>query len=100
MKYVIPTHVPVGAHTYRVWVKNKIDGGRCRGRTHYEHKAIWIGEEDAFGNKFAPEEKYETFWHELTHAILYEMRHPLYESEGFVTKFSRRLADAIAGAKL
>jgi len=42
----------------------------------------------------------ETFWHELTHAILYEMDHPLYRNEQFVTKFSTLLNRAINTAKL
>jgi predicted SprT family Zn-dependent metalloprotease len=42
----------------------------------------------------------ETFWHELTHAILYEMDHPLYNNEKFVTRFSKLLNQAINTAKL
>lgn len=42
----------------------------------------------------------ETFWHELTHAILHEMQHPLYRNETFVTDFSKLLNRAIQTAKL
>ena len=42
----------------------------------------------------------ETFWHELTHAILYEMDHPLYRSEVFVTRFAQLLNKAIDSAEL
>jgi Zn-dependent peptidase ImmA (M78 family) len=34
------------------------------------------------------EAKQHTFYHELTHGILYVMEHPLAEDEEFVTKFS------------
>jgi hypothetical protein len=42
----------------------------------------------------------ETFWHELTHAVLYEMDHPLYRSEVFVTRFAQLLNKAINSAEL
>jgi len=42
---------------------------------------------------------YDTFWHELTHAILYEMGHPLRKDEDFVTKFSGLLNTAILSAE-
>lgn len=48
----------------------------------------------------SPKKMQETFWHELTHAILYEMDHPLYNNEKFVTRFSKLLNQAINTAKL
>lgn len=42
----------------------------------------------------------ETFWHEITHAILHDMQHPLWDNEVFVTQFSKRLSQAINTAKL
>jgi hypothetical protein len=41
----------------------------------------------------------ETFWHELTHAILHDMGSKLEANEQFVTAFSKRLNDAIRSAK-
>ncbi len=41
----------------------------------------------------------ETFWHELTHAILHDMKSPLRSDEKFVTAFSKRLSRAIDTAK-
>lgn len=41
----------------------------------------------------------ETFWHETTHAILFDMNHPLKRNEAFVTAFSRRLSRAIDSAR-
>lgn len=41
----------------------------------------------------------ETFWHEVTHAILHDMGHKLEANEHFVTEFSKRLNDAIHSAK-
>ena len=42
----------------------------------------------------------ETFWHELTHAILHDMGHDLCDNERFVTAFANRLSDAVNSAKL
>lgn len=41
-----------------------------------------------------------TFWHETTHAILYDMNHPLRDDEKFVTAFSKRLAQVVDTAVL
>jgi hypothetical protein len=43
--------------------------------------------------------KSNTFWHEVTHAILYDMGDPLWKNESFVTKFSGRLDELIKTAK-
>ena len=42
----------------------------------------------------------ETFWHEVTHAILHDMSHPLWRNEKFVTEFSKRLNEVVYTAKL
>ena len=58
----------------------------------------------AFINKVnAPEtaaEISDTFWHELTHAILHDMEHPLCRNERFVSGFSERLNRAVNSARL
>lgn len=46
-----------------------------------------------------PAEISETFWHEVTHAILHDMEHPLWKDEKFVTDFSKRLSKAIDSAR-
>ena len=40
-----------------------------------------------------------TFWHELTHAILHEMGNKLGRNEAFVTEFADKLSGAIDSAK-
>jgi hypothetical protein len=42
----------------------------------------------------------DTFWHELTHAVLHDMGHPLRDDEKFVVKFANRLSCAIDSAQL
>jgi hypothetical protein len=44
--------------------------------------------------------QHETFWHEVTHAILYDMGNPLYKDETFVNAFSMKLNQIIETAKL
>ena len=51
------------------------------------------------GRKFRPTEVHDTFWHEVTHGILYEMRHHLWRSEKFVTRFAKLLTHAIESAR-
>jgi len=41
----------------------------------------------------------ETFWHELTHAILHDMGDPRWAHEAFVKGFSKRLTQAIQTAE-
>lgn len=40
-----------------------------------------------------------TFWHELTHAVLFEMGDKLATNEAFVTEFARLLSGAIETAR-
>jgi len=42
---------------------------------------------------------YDTFWHELTHAILKDMGSKLEANEDFVCAFSSRLNKAILSAR-
>ena len=41
-----------------------------------------------------------TFWHEVTHAILFDMGNPLYCDEAFVNAFSNKLTQVIETAEL
>jgi hypothetical protein len=52
------------------------------------------------GTRNAERKRAETFWHEATHAILYDMDHPLARNETFVTDFSRRLNELVHTAEL
>jgi hypothetical protein len=63
----------------RVAYRIRMSSGRLQSRTEHQRN--------------------ETFWHEVTHAILKDMDHKLESNEKFVTDFSRRLNDAIRSAK-
>lgn len=67
---------------------------RCQGRFYPTRRAIEI----FAGRKRAPRKPAEirqTFWHEVTHAILHQMKHPLWNDEAFVEGFSQLLSQAI-----
>jgi hypothetical protein len=51
------------------------------------------------GYKYDADERSNTFWHELTHAILYDMGNKLTHDEKFVTEFADRLDQAIKTAR-
>lgn len=42
----------------------------------------------------------ETFWHEVTHAILHDIDHPRWKDEAFVLAFSKRLTEVVRTAEL
>ena len=51
------------------------------------------------GIRYRKEEIANTFWHELTHAILHDMKHKLETDEKFVTAFADRLTQAVNSAR-
>lgn len=92
----IPTQVKVGRKPYRVLkIKSATNVlGRCYPEAQVLHVATQHTE------RKLPEAKItETFWHELTHAILHDMGHPLWRDERFVVAFSQRLNNAIRSAR-
>ena len=46
-----------------------------------------------------PKDMTESFWHEVTHAILFDMQDPRWNNEVFVTAFSKRLTQVIHTAE-
>ena len=92
----LPTKITVGKTTYSV--RRGAPSG-CLGNVDYDKKVISIAMRDGLGNELEPEEVRDTFWHEMTHAILHDMSHPLRDDEKFVVKFANRLSCAIDSAK-
>lgn len=90
---MIPVSVKVGNTAYAVHVvAPSSNRPRYYGRISYNLGSITITQRRADG-------MLHTFWHELTHAILHDMRHPLTTDEKFVTEFSDRLHRAIKSAR-
>ena len=87
----IPTRVTVGTRHY--WIHQKPRKNGLHGRIYLGTRAIVIhNNEDKAVDR-------NTFWHELTHAILFEMGHDLVRDEVFVTEFADKLSGAIDSAK-
>jgi len=97
---LIPKEITVGKRTYTVTRPQTIQDPAAMGRTYFDENRIEIAKFDNHGNTFEQEEIDDTFWHELTHAILYDMGHDLSSNERFVTAFANRLSDAVNSAKL
>ena len=88
----IPTAVKVGKQPYQVQYKQRTPK-TMYGSIYYDRKII-----EVFKNDDAARER-NTFWHELTHAILHEMGHELSRNEKFVTEFADKLSGAVDSAR-
>ena len=96
----IPIRIRVGAKMYSVDVVESMRQKREMGEVRYDQRKISIAQRsNVSGRKYSDDEMSDTFWHELTHAILYDMNNPLYNNEKFVTEFAGHLAKAIKSAK-
>lgn len=71
----------------------------CRGCFDRSDNEIDVAKKDVHGFSFSKGERSETFWHELTHAILHDMKNRLSYDEKFVVAFSQRLDQAIKTAR-
>jgi hypothetical protein len=98
----IPKQVTIGRTPHLVRTKNEVLVGKtiCHGSFEEGTHTISIaqGNPDR-GYKYTADERSNTFWHELTHAILYDMGNDLTHNEKFVTAFADRLDQAVKTAK-
>jgi hypothetical protein len=81
----IPQSVKIGKRKWRV---SRVNMRNARGKCIPNMAWIEMGNEDPY-----------VFWHEITHAILHDMGHPLWADEKFVSAFSKRLNQAIQTAR-
>ena len=95
-KYPLPTKVQVGDDWYTVDRAEVLPG--CRGECDYELKVLSVAARSA-SYAYTSAEQFNTFWHELTHAILKDMGSALEGDEKFVSAFADRLTTAIMSAK-
>ena len=95
-KMLLPKTIEVGKSIYTINQPKEIT--KCLGQIDYTEKVIDVATH-AGRYKLADGERSDTFWHELTHAILHDMNHSLTRDEKFVTAFARRLNDAILSAE-
>ena len=95
---MIPKEFQTGRRRYSVVLSAKLPYNDW-GRIFYDHGVIKIATHVG-RTKRTSYDMAETFWHEATHAILHDMRHPAHGDEVFVTEFSRRLTLLVHTAKL
>lgn len=97
----IPKQVTVGKTKIKIDQPTALMVGSkpCRGCFDRSDNSIDVAKKDVHGFAFSKGERSETFWHELTHAILHDMKNSLSYNEKFVTAFSQRLDQAIKTAR-
>lgn len=96
----LPKKVKVGDRWYSVEIVETMERRAQMGCVYYGTGAIEVAAKSNVTNqKYSPDEISDTFWHELTHAILYDMGSSLYKNEKFVTRFANRLSKAINTAR-
>jgi len=98
---LIPKSFELGDRTYTVQILPTMGKRGVMGATYFKSARIEIGKKSKItGMACKQEDVDDTFWHELTHAILHDMGSSLDRDEEFVTAFSKRLAQAVSTAKL
>ena len=96
----LPKKVRVGDKWYSVDVVESMRNKSFMGEASYPDRKITIGRKTHHGVPFKLSALHESFWHELTHAILDSMdRTDLNNDENFVEDFSNRLSRAIQSAR-
>lgn len=97
---VLPKKVQVGSKWYSVDVVESMRRKSEVGRVTYDTQKIELARRTHHGVPLKLSALEETFWHELTHAILHDMgEHALNNRENFVEEFAQRLARAIRTAR-
>jgi hypothetical protein len=95
----IPRKIKVGEKWYSIEVVEAMQEHGMLGEVNYPAQKIKVSTTHN-KRKLAKDDVQDTFWHELIHAILYDMgRYKLTKDEVFVTGLSSRLHKAIASAR-
>lgn len=96
----LPKKIKIGENWYSVDVAESMRERSMMGEVHYGKRSITLARKSYHGIPLKLSALHETFWHELTHAILESMdRTELNNDENFVEEFSSRLAKAIQSAR-
>jgi hypothetical protein len=94
---LIPYTFKLSGSRFRVQQTHAV--GNTMGQCMPDKQTIFVAVSSGT-SKRDPVDVAETFWHEVTHAILHDMQHKLWRDEAFVTAFSKRLNQVIHTAKL
>jgi hypothetical protein len=100
-KLDLPRSIRVGRRRYSIDVVETMLQQGDMARVHYDRKRIEIGQRsNKTGKRFSRNDLHDSFWHELVHAILFDMdEHRLNRNETFVHEFAKRLAGAVDSAR-
>jgi hypothetical protein len=100
-KLELPRKIRVGKKMYTIDILETMLQNGDMARVHYDRNRIEVGKKSAVtGRRYSRKEMNDSFWHELVHAILYDMdEHRLNKNEKFVTEFAHRLSEAIDSAR-
>ncbi len=88
----MPKQIKVGRVTYTIQRVPKLRD-RC-GFVDVDAKVITLATGNMLG-RYSAAERANTFWHEVTHAILYEIGDELWANERHVNAFANRLEPII-----
>ena len=96
----IPKRITVGRKKYHVGVSKYSAQKGTMGTISYTAQVITLGSHSRVtGQRYKKEDVIDTFWHEVTHAILKDMGSRLEADEKFVTAFAHRLTHLITKAE-
>ena len=96
----LPKKLKVGDRWYSVEIVETMQRRAQMGCVYYGTGEIEVAVKSNTTNKpYTKAEVSDTFWHELTHAILYDMGSTMYRNEKFVSRFASRLSRPITSAK-
>ena len=100
-KLEVPRKIRVGKKMYTIDILETMLKDGDMARVHYDRNRIEVGKKSGVtGRRYSRKEMNDSFWHELVHAILYDMdEHRLNKNEKFVTEFAHRLSEAIDSAR-
>ena len=97
---ILPTEMTIGTRKLSIQMLRQMPTKGVMGTVYYNTGAIHLATHSNTTNgRYSPSRLQETFWHEITHAVLHDMGSPLFTNEKFVTAFSQRLSKAINSAK-
>ena len=97
----IPKTFKLGGKKYTVHMVDKMPGRGHMGMVNHTIGEVTIAiSSNLTDRSFKQEEISDTFWHEVTHAILKDMGHKLWNNERFVTLFANKLNEVVLTAKL
>ena len=96
-----PKSFKLSNHTFTVRIVDKMPYPGHMGEVDHAKRVVTIAtQSNLTGRSFKTEEVSDTFWHEVTHAILHDMNHTLWNNEKFVTRFANRLNEIVNTAEL